>query len=151
MRIAVLGSGTTSRDLPAHLVALREAEVQVDIFNPRLVIFPATPYERLIVDLGYVDAAEQAQRHGYDAVVINSFADYGIAAARAAGITMVGAGEAALHAARQLGERFSIVTIWPPSMAHLYAERLQSLGLVDHCARVRHVGTEAASRHASNG
>lgn len=143
MRIAVLGSGTTSRDLPAHLATLRDAATQVEILNPRLVAFPATPYERLLVDVGYVDAAEQAQRQGYDAVVINSFADYGIAAARAAGITMVGSGESALQAARQIGERFSIVTIWPPSMVHLYAERLQSLGLVDHCVRIRHVGAEA--------
>ncbi len=143
MRIAVLGSGTTSRDLPAHLVALRDAATQVEILNPRLAVFPATPYERLIVDLGYLDAAEQAQRQGYDVVVINSFADYGIAAARAAGITMVGSGESALQAASRIGGRFSIVTIWPPSMAHLYHERLQSLGLVDHCAHIRHVGAEA--------
>lgn len=143
MRVAVLGSGTTSLELPAHLAAIRSASTAIDIVNPRLVVFPATPYERLIVDLGYLDAAEQAQRAGFAAVVINSFADYGIDAARAAGIVMLGSGEAALRAAAAAGPRFSIVTIWPRSMAHLYDERLRALGLTERCARVRHVGTEA--------
>lgn len=143
MRIAVLGSGTTSRDLPAHLAALSDATTQVAIVNPRLAVFPATAYERLIVDLGYVDAAEEAHRGGFDAVAINSFADYGIGAIRAAGITAFGSGEAALRAAAKVGPRFSIVTIWPASMAYLYDERLRALDLGTRCARVRHVGVES--------
>lgn len=143
MRIAVIGSGTSARTLPPHLATLADDDASVEIVHPRLVAFPATPYERLIVDVGYVDAAEQAQRAGYDAVVINSFADYGIEAARAAGITMVGAGEAALQAAAALGPRFTIVTVWPASMGHLYIERLRALGLERQCVAVRHVGREA--------
>jgi allantoin racemase len=144
MRIAVLGSGTAAKTLPPHLAALADATTTVDLINARLVTFPATPYQRLIVDLGYVDAIEQADRAGYDAVVINSFADYGIAAARATtNMLVLGAGEAALGAATELGPRFSIVTIWPQSMVHLYAERLQALHVTNNCVRIRHVGQES--------
>ncbi len=143
MRIAVIGSGTRSRVLPAHLAALTDGSATVEIVHPRVAVFPATPYERLIVDVAYVDAAEQAWQAGCDAVVINSFADYGIEAARAAGIVMFGAGEAALRAAGEVGSRFSILTVWPPSMAHLYTERLRALGLESACMAVRHIGREA--------
>jgi allantoin racemase len=96
------------------------------------------------VDVGYVDAAQAAERAGFDAVFINSFADYGIAAARAAlAVPAVGAGEATLRAAAAGGRRFSIVTVWPASMAHLYDERLRMLGLAAQCASIRHVSPES--------
>ena len=44
-------------------------------------MFAFTPYERLLVDLGYVDAAQSAAQAACDAILINSFADYGIEAA----------------------------------------------------------------------
>lgn len=144
MRIAVLGSGTRAKVLPPALAELATPGVTPELVELRLSAFALTPYERLIVDVGYVDAAQSAAARGFDAVFINSFADYGIAAARAAvAIPVVGAGEATLRAAAAGGRRFAIVTVWPASMAHLYDERLRMLGLAAQCAPLRHVSPES--------
>ena len=143
MRIGVIGSGTASLDLPSHLRELARADVTAELINPRLSAFAFTPYERLIVDLGYVDAAQQAARAGCDAILLNSFADYGIEAARSAvGIPVIGAGEAAMRAAGAGGRPYAIVTVWPESMGYIYAERRRSLEDRD-CVAVRHVSPES--------
>jgi Asp/Glu/hydantoin racemase len=145
MRIAVIGTGTRSVTLPPHLAGLAHAPVTALLVNPRLSAFALTPYERLVVDLGYVDAMQQAADAGCESILINSFADYGIDAARAAvGMPVVGAGEAAIVAASAHGTRdFAIVTVWPASMAFLYAERLRNVPGGERCVAIRHVSTEA--------
>lgn len=141
--VGVIGSGTASRELPAHLVALADAGSVPRIVNPRLSAFAATPYERLVVDVGYVDAAEAAVAAGCDALFINSMADYGIDAMRAAvGVPVVGAGEAALREGGRDRRRFAIVTVWPRSMRFLYDERLRACGLEDRCVAVHHLSGE---------
>ncbi|MBU3671202.1 MAG: hypothetical protein FGM43_01545 [Sinobacteraceae bacterium] len=146
MRISILGSGTASRELPAHFSAMaqRSAELELTLVNPRLSLFAATAYERLLVDLGFVDAALQAAQNGSDAILINSFADYGLNAARAAlTVPLIGAGEAALREASAEGSRpFSIVTVWPRSMGFIYEERLQATGLQSLCRSIRHASDE---------
>jgi allantoin racemase len=146
MRISILGSGTASRQLPAHFcaVAQQSAELELELVNPRLSLFAATAYERLLVDLGYADAALQAAQGGSDAILINSFADYGLDAAQAAlTVPVIGAGEAALRAASAEGSRpFSIVTVWPHSMGFLYEERLRATGMQSLCRSIRHASEE---------
>lgn len=96
-----------------------------DLVDPRLRRFARTRYDHLLTELGTVDAAEVAIAAGCDAVYVDTFADYGVARLRAAApVPVVGAGEAVLAWAAQLGRRFSIVTVWPASMDYLYAERL---------------------------
>ena len=140
-RIAVLGSGTARPELPPHFFEREDAEPWAA--PVRLSAFARTPYERLVVDVGYVDAAQRAAPMA-DAIFINSFADYGIDAMRAVlDIPVVGAGEAALlEAARQAG-RFAIVTVWPESMGFLYDERLRTLGLTERCVSIAHVSPES--------
>lgn len=146
MRIGILGSGTASTSPPAHLAAAQAAHpgVTLELVTPRLSAFAFSAYERLIVDLGYVDAAQSAAARGAAAILINSFADYGLDAARAAvGVPVVGAGEATLRAASAEGTRpFGIVTVWPASMDFLYQERLRATGLAALCTGIRHVGGE---------
>ncbi|MCU0758975.1 MAG: aspartate/glutamate racemase family protein [Steroidobacteraceae bacterium] len=143
VRIGVLGSGTASRELPAHLAAYAGPGLAPVIVNPRLSAFAATPYERLLVDVGYVDAAESAPARGCDALFINSMADYGLDAMRAVvPVPVVGAGEAALREGGRDGRRFAIVTVWPPSMRFLYDERLRACGLESQCAAVHHLSDE---------
>ncbi len=140
-RIAVLGSGTTRSELPPHFFERDAAEPWAA--PVRLSAFARTPYERLVVDVGYVDAAQKAAPLA-DAIFINSFADYGIDAMRAVlAIPVVGAGEAALMAAARHTERFAIVTVWPESMGFLYAERLRALGLTERCVNIEHVSPES--------
>jgi allantoin racemase len=146
MRIGILGSGTASTTAPAHLVEAQSArpDVRLELLTPRLSTFASSPYERLVVDLGYVDAAQSAAARGADAVFINSFADYGLEAAQAAvAVPVVGAGEATLRAASADGtRRFGIVTVWPASMGFLYEERLRATGLATLCTGIRHVSGE---------
>jgi allantoin racemase len=142
MKIAIIGSGSQSATLPVHLQALARSGVELMLVQPRLSLFAFTAYERLLVDLGYVDACQQAAAQGADAIVINSFADYGMEAARAAvNVPVYGAGESALRAAAAFGA-FGIITVWPSSMSFLYRERLSSLGLTTECLTVRHIHAE---------
>lgn len=143
MRIAVIGSGTANRELPSHLSALGGAQVQAFIVNPRLSVFAFTPYEELLVDLGYVDAAQSAVDQDCDAIMINSFADYGIEAAGAVlEVPVIGAGAATLAVAAAGDRRFAIVTVWPKSMAFIYEERLRSTGLSGRCVGIWHISPE---------
>lgn len=146
MRIGILGSGTASTTAPAHLVEAQSAhpDLRLELLTPRLSAFASSPYERLVVDLGYVDAAQSAAARGADALFINSFADYGLEAAQAAvAVPVIGAGEATLRAASADGtRRFGLVTVWPASMDFLYEERLRATGLIGLCTGIRHVGGE---------
>ncbi len=140
-RIAVLGSGTARPELPPHFFERNDAEPWAA--PVRLSAFARTPYERLVVDVGYVDAAQKAAP-STDVIFINSFADYGIDAMRAVlAIPVVGAGEAALLEAARQAKRFAIVTVWPESMAFLYHERLRALGLAERCVSIVHVSPES--------
>lgn len=146
MRIGIIGSGSASREPPEiwQPWIVGRTACELELINPRFVTFAYSAYERLLVDVGYVDAAQQAEAAGCDVVVINSFADYGIEAARAAlAIPVIGAGEAALQHASMQGTRpFSIVTVWPESMRFLYEERLRATGLDNWCRAIHHVSGE---------
>ena len=83
-RIAVLGSGTRSPLMPPHLLELGTPEAVPELINSRLAVFAGNPYDRLVVDLAYVEMAQRAEAAGCAAIFINTYADYGIAAMRAA-------------------------------------------------------------------
>jgi allantoin racemase len=151
IRIAVLGSGTRSSEMPAHLLELAVAGVQAELITSRVAGFASNPYDRLVVDVAYVEMAQRAEAAGCDAVFINTYADYGIEAMRSAvRIPVIGAGEAAMTAAAMPEaasvtnecRRFSIVTVWPPSMKFLYDERTRMTAAGAHCASVRHISPE---------
>ncbi len=140
-RIAVLGSGTSRSELPAHFSNHPDGEAWAAPI--RLSAFARSDYERLIVDVGYVDAAQNAAPRS-DAVFINSFADYGIDAMRSVLTTpVIGAGEATLTEAARIAQKFAIVTVWPESMLFLYEERLRRLGLTARCCAIIHCSAEA--------
>ena len=141
--IAVLGGAGRAPTLPPHLAALTDSHIGATPFGSLIAAFAATPYERLAVDVGYVEAAQRAASEGARAIFIDSFADYGIAAMRAVlPIPIVGAGEAALEAAAAGHRRYAIVTVWPQSMAFLYEERLRMMPAGAGCVDVIHVSPE---------
>jgi allantoin racemase len=146
MKIGIIGSGSASTELPSHFhaEAARYPGVELTLIQPRLSMFAFTPYERLLVDVGYVDAMQSAAQAECNAILINSFADYGIDAARAAvDAPIVGAGEAALDEASAIdGGRFCILTVWPKSMGFLYDERLRAMEITSRCLAIRHFSTE---------
>lgn len=144
LQIAVLGSGTRTSVMPAHLAALGGGDTTPVLYTPRLAAFAGNPYDRLAVDLAYVDMAQRAAADGCAALFINTYADYGIEAMRAVvSIPVIGAGENAMTIAAENGRRFSIVTVWPPSMKFLYDERTRNVSAGANCRRVRHLSDEA--------
>lgn len=145
MRIAVLGTGTGERErLPPAIAALASPGIEPVLINTRIEVFAHTQADRALVDLGHLDAAIGAEREGFDALFVNTFADYGLAGMKSAlSIPVVGAGEAALQLAPMLGERFVIITVWPRSLGHLYRERLRETRSEARCAGVIHVSPEA--------
>ena len=129
--------------MPPHLVELGDAEAVPELFTPRVAAFAGNPYDRLVVDLAYVDMAQRAEAAGCAAIFINTYADYGIDAMRSAiSVPVVGAGESAMSIAAQGGRRYSIVTVWPASMKFLYDERTRTVAAGAACLRVRHVSAE---------
>ena len=134
MKIAVLGLMDTS-----HLAPHAPEGVELVIYPPRIGAFPHTPYDRLLVDLAHVDAAERAAADGVDAILIDSTCDWGIEAIRAAvDVPVVGAGEVGITEASAGGRRFGIVTIWPPALEFLYTERARMVPGGELCTGIRY-------------
>ena len=129
--------------MPPHLTELADAACVPELINSRVAAFSGNPYDRLVVDLAYVEMAQRAEAAACAAIFINTYADYGIAAMRAAlSIPVVGAGEAAMTIAAEGGRKFSIVTVWPLSMKFIYDERIRAVAAGAACLRVRHVSPE---------
>ncbi|MFC3219472.1 aspartate/glutamate racemase family protein [Tianweitania populi] len=84
-----------------------------------------------------IDAGIGAEEAGYDAVVMGHFQDPGLYELRSAlRIPVVGAGEATLHTASQLGRRLGLVTldrafeVWHHEQAELYGLGRRIQGVV---------------------
>ncbi len=146
MKIAVVGTGfrREGHDAPPPQIA----EIAGHGFEPRLVEarLPAFPINQINHNLSEVSTTEaglRAAEAGFDAVFINTVGDYGLGALRSAlSIPVVGAGQATMHAAAQLGERFSIVTIWPESLRFIYTHLLRLYGMEKLCVSVRCVSQD---------
>ncbi|MEK9944842.1 MAG: aspartate/glutamate racemase family protein [Alphaproteobacteria bacterium] len=139
-RIAVIGGGVGRREPLGPIEEVRSADFEATLVNPRLKVFPHTPYERGLSIMAYLDSAIEAQKAGFGAVFINTMGDYGIDEMRSAlRIPVVGAGEAALTMSATVGRKFSVVKIWPPRMNFITEERLRSTGADARCASIRNV------------
>jgi allantoin racemase len=98
----------------------------------------------LLVGAAAVEAATRAVAEGYDAIVINSVLDYGLRAVRSAvPIPVVGPGQASMLLACQLGHRFSIVSIFSPSIREIHSAQLREYQLTERCAAMRFTVTDA--------
>jgi len=147
-RVLVLGSGPPPRagELPVHLREQAARGIDWRIEPTRIGGFPFTPLDVVLTEVGHVDAALRAAPGSADAVLLDTFGEYGLAAMRS-GLAMpvVGAAEAALAEARLAGPRFGIVTVWPESMDWLYQRQLRLLDARESCVGIRYVGGAAAS------
>ena len=154
-KIAVMGTGagyTGKKDPPAPIAEIAGSGFLPELVEARLRSRSHTPYDRGMTAMGYLDCAIQAQKSGYDAVFINTFGDYGIDEMKSAlSIPVVGAGEATMSMACNLGRRFSIVTIWPPKKNFLYTERLRNCAMENRCASLRNVLTDQEAQDVASG
>ena len=70
-------------------------------------------YELLILDAYIAEAGLASEEEGYDAVVMDTVSDSGLAALRSRlTIPVLGPGQVQQHVAAMLGKRFSILTMW---------------------------------------
>jgi allantoin racemase len=78
-----------------------------------------------------------AEKQGFDAVVIHGICDFGIEAARGAvDIPVVGLGSATFHLACQLADRFGVVTKSEATIPE-FSRRIQLMGCFDHITSMR--------------
>jgi len=96
-------------------------------------------YEEYLSVPGTVERAIQAEKEGYDGLILGCFGDPGLNALREmVNIPVVGPGETAMHVASMLGRKFSIVTVLDSVVPSL--ERLAKvIGLDRRLASVRAV------------
>jgi len=140
MKIGLLGAG--GRNPPRELVAVAAPDTVIQNYPRRGSVFARTQVEFAIQHLNYLDIALTAAADGCDALVSNTFSDYGLAAMKAAvSIPVVGAAEATMRFAPTIGPRFSIVTIWPENTNYMPRTMLRDYGVEGACARIRNVST----------
>ena len=145
MKIGLIGTPRSIGAPRAQLLAHLPAGAQLVAFPSRVGVFPATPTDRAMQVIGHIEAGFTAAEAGMDALVIDSFADYGLDALKSAlPCPVVGAGAAGLAAVSQLGGPFGIVTVWPASMNFLVDDLLQAHGMAGRCLALRNVGEETA-------
>ena len=149
-KLAILGTGDADSPdaiTPAPIVAA------AGLFQPELravpgAVFPDTPSAREICARTYLDAGLLAERDGYAGLYINTVGDYGLAALREAScIPVTGSGEGAIRTAQAAGQRFAIVTIWPPALRFIYDAVLAATDAAPDCVAIHHL---SADRHQGN-
>ena len=139
MKIGLLGAAGRA---PRELTAVAAPGTIIQSYPRRGSVFARTQVEFAIQHLNYLDIALTAAADGCDALVSNTFSDYGLAAMKAAvPIPVVGAAEATMRFAPSIGPRFSIVTIWPENTNYMPRTMLRDYGAETACARIRNVGT----------
>lgn len=98
-------------------------------------------YDTMLMDMSVFEAGLKAEEEGYDAVCIDTVSDSGMYALRSRlSIPVIGPGQAAMHAACMLGQRFSVITMWD-EWFHLYRKILSEYKLEARCASLRSIKT----------
>lgn len=99
-----------------------------------------SPYELLILDAYITEAGLRSEEEGYDAVVMDTVSDSGLAALRSRlSIPVLGPGLVQQHVACILGKRFSILTMWD-RWVPLYEKTMADYGTRSFCASIRPIG-----------
>lgn len=147
MRILVLtpfGRTEPGADLNLRRVARPDTEVAVECIDE---VFPLPyntyRYNTLKCTDGAVERIIQAERQGYDAVVVSCTFDPGVFEARGVvDIPVTGILESAILTSLAMGQLYSVVC--PEATAAAVIRRLISTyGLGDRCASVLHIGIVA--------
>ena len=101
-----------------------------------------SPHDWLIMDLGIYEAGLTAEEEGFDAVVIDTMSDSGMAALRSVlSIPVVGPGKASMLYALTLGSKFSVLAQWKPALPR-YRKVIRDYGFERQCASVRSFDVE---------
>ena len=96
-------------------------------------------YELLILDAYIAEAGLASEEEGYDAVVMDTVSDSGLAALRSRlTIPVLGPGQVQQHVAAILGKRFSILTMWNRWVS-MYEKGMAEYGTRHYCASIRSI------------
>ncbi len=94
-------------------------------------------YELLLLDAYIAEAGLASEEEGYDAVIMDTVSDSGLAALRSRlTIPVLGPGLVQQHVAAMLGKRFSILTMWQ-RWVPLYEKTMADYGTRHFCASIR--------------
>lgn len=140
-KIGVLGTGhkpSGTRTPPLQIVP--SPDFSAELFEAKHGFFPGTPLGRSLTVMDTIEAGLRAVSAGCDGLFINTFGDYAIEDLRSAvDVPVVGAADAGLAVASQLGVKIGIVTIWPSSLDFIYRERLRATGQQSRVSSLRYV------------
>lgn len=101
-----------------------------------------SPHDWLIADLGIYEAGVTAEEEGFDAVVIDTMSDSGMAPLRSVlSIPVIGPGKASMLYALTLGSKFSVLAQWKPALPR-YKKVIREYGFEAQCASVRSFDVE---------
>ncbi|HKE80271.1 MAG TPA: aspartate/glutamate racemase family protein [Solirubrobacteraceae bacterium] len=96
-------------------------------------------YELLILDAYIAEAGLRSEEEGYDAVVMDTVSDSGLAALRSRlTIPVLGPGQVQQHIAAILGRRFSILTMWRRWFS-MYEKLMADYGTRHYCVSIRSI------------
>ena len=96
-------------------------------------------YDMALMELAVIEAGIKAEDEGYDAVCVNTVSEFGLSALRSRlSIPVLAPGIAAFHTACMLGQKFSILTMWP-RWYPLYRKTLKEYGLEARLASIRSI------------
>jgi len=116
-----------------------EIEVESIDFGPASI---ESYYDEVLAAPFVVKKVIEAEKRGFNAVVINCFLNPGIHAAREnVNIPVIGPGEAAIHMALMIGEGFSIIDPGPRKyISYVPPEQIRKMGVTEHFVSVRGAG-----------
>lgn len=121
-------------------VSLMRPDIDVSFVGAGLVMTLADSYyDMALMELAVIEAGIKAEDEGYDAVCVNTVSDSGLSALRSRlSIPVLAPGIAAFHTACMLGQKFSILTMWP-RWYPLYRKTLKEYGLEARLASIRSI------------
>ena len=145
-KIAVIGTGfrITGSDIPPkEILDIKGQNFDAKLIETDLPSFPVNEINRQISEIAIVEAGLRAYQKGFDGIFINTVGDYGLSSLRSAlDIPVVGAGQASMYTAMQLGRKFSIVSIWPPKLKFIYENLLNLYKVSTKCASIRFISED---------
>jgi allantoin racemase len=97
-------------------------------------------YEAMLLEMYVIEAALSAEDEGFDAVVVDTTSDSGVAVLRSRlSVPVLGPGSAAAALALLLGKRFSFV-VYQEAHRYIVEKVLETQHLASRCASVRSAG-----------
>jgi allantoin racemase len=129
------GLANRAAQLPAEL---RTPGVEYDFIPVKNSCHNAdSAYELLLLDAYIAEAGLRSEEEGYDAVIMDTVSDSGLAALRSRlTIPVLGPGQVQQHVAAMLGKKFTILTMWQRWVS-LYEKTMAEYGTRHFCASIR--------------